>query len=146
MDRIDWAKWEKWSEDARKLDVAKCECYFDCDCEKTDFQKWLEDFLHVRSFIPPCVRPVNKSGCLVLNTVGVVQGPYTFEEWFVYGQNLIHYFHLIVQKKAKPDWSKLYFRDPSQFYAGSYSHFCNIGIIYINTFQKNYLHYIYCTK
>ena len=49
-DKIDWKYWYSLSKDALKMDrcLEACDCiergWFNCDCERLDFQKWDKDF------------------------------------------------------------------------------------------------------
>ena len=84
----DWKRWNYLSDSARKLDDALscCDCnlrgvFHLCDCEQRDYDRWLNDLLYVRRFQPPCIRPVNRFGCMVMHPLGFVMGPYTYQEW-----------------------------------------------------------------
>ena len=82
---------------------------------------------------PKPVRATNLYGSFVLNRQGVLQGPFTFEEWQTYAVSLLDEFGQIVENPTLPlDWRDVFFRYTGDFYAGSYSHFVDIWLILIN--------------
>ena len=129
---IKWQDWHKWSDRARGLNTILqcCLCVkrgiYDCSCEVDDLKAWLDDFLYDRKFTPPPVKPVNKNGALVMHKAGFVVGPYLADEWKQYSYYLLDYFHDIIEGKDIPEWHRLFFRDPKDFYAGGYGHFYDI--------------------
>ena len=135
----DWRRWQELSDNARKLDTALscCSCrirgwYNYCDCETADKQKWLDDFLFVRRFAPPCIKPVNKDGALVMHPDGYIMGPYTYDEWLAYCFELFDFVHDIAVKQLKPDWTKVYFRCNDDFVGGNFKYFYPITLIMIS--------------
>ena len=138
----DWKRWHEYSNNSRKLDSALtcCPCklrgwYRDCDCEFKDEQNWLNDFLYVRKFQPPCIRPVNKNGAMVLHPLGFVMGPFTYLEWLNYSYELFDFCHEVASKKCKPDWSRVFFRHNDDFVGGHFRYFYPITLIMINQLQ-----------
>ena len=136
-DRPDrWQDWVKWSERARFLTTRLqcCNCVrrgiYDCSCEQDDLNMWLQDVCYERKFDIPPVKPVNKNGALVMHPQGFIVGPYLGEDWKKYSYYLLEYFHDILEHKDIPDWSRLFFRDMNDFYAGSYGHFYDIYLLY----------------
>ena len=131
-----WRDWVKWSDRARFLHSAlqTCNCVkrgvYDCSCEKDDLNMWLNDVCYDRKFDIPPVKPVNKNGALVMHPNGFIVGPYLGKDWKEYSYFLLDYFHNIIEGKDIPDWSRLYFRDMNDFYAGSYGHFYDIYLLY----------------
>ena len=135
----DWKRWEFYSDNARKLDdaLACCACqargvYHLCDCERSDEQKWLNDFLYVRRFQPPCVRPVNNKGHLVMHPLGFIMGPYTYQEWLAYAFELFDFCHEVAAGQQKPDWSRVYFRHNDDFIGGHFKYFYPLTMIMIH--------------
>ena len=91
MKESDWDRWRELSKNSLLLDdcLAACKCvlrgWYDCDCIAKDNKRWDEDFLYVRKFAPPNVRPVNRNGCFVMHPNGFIAGPYQYSEWLAYG-------------------------------------------------------------
>ena len=140
MTSWDWNRWRYLSDNARKLDDALscCACQLRgldhlCDCETVDEQKWLNDFLYVRRFTPPCVRAVNHKGFMVLHPLGFVMGPHTYSEWLSYAFELFDYCHEVAAKEKPPDWSRVYFRHNDDFVGGHFKYFYPLTIIMINS-------------
>ena len=127
--RINWNQWEQWSKESLLMDnvLECCTCVtrgiYDCNCEHLDYQAWLLDVHYIRKFTPPPVRPVNFRGAMVIDTYGLVRGPYLYEHWRDYSFYLLDYFHDIVEGVDIPEWHRLYFRHEEDFYSGIYSHF-----------------------
>ena len=136
----DWSRWQFLSDSARKLDDALscCACQQRglshlCDCENQDEQNWLQDFLFVRRFAPPCVRAVNNKGHLVMHPDGYLMGPHTYKEWLTYAFDLFDHCHDVAAKKQSPDWSHVYFRHNDDFVGGHFKYFYPLTIIMINS-------------
>ena len=133
--RIDWNKWEQFSEESLRMDYVLecCPCVtrgiYDCECEEMDFQAWNNDVTFVRKFQPPPVRPVNFKGAMVIDQYGLVRGPYLYSHWREYSYHLLDYFHDIMEDKDIPEWHRLYFRHEDDFYSGIYSHFYEIHFL-----------------
>ena len=135
----DWRRWFKYSDDARKLDTALscCSCkirgwYVQCNCELEDEQRWLEDFLYVRKFQPPCVRAVTKDGAFVSHPLGFIMGPHTYKEWLTYCFDLFDLCHEVAEGKKQPLWSEVFFRHNDDFCGGHFKYFYPLSIIMIN--------------
>ena len=77
MSNINWEAWEQWAHEALALDtnLEGCKCENDCNCVYKDTIEWLRDVTRVRKFSPPSIIPVNKTGAIVLNEKGIIQGP-----------------------------------------------------------------------
>ena len=112
-----------------------CFCSKSCFCEEEDYANWQNDFLYRQKFTPPPVLPVNKNNCIVLDIKGQIQGPYLYEQWLNYSFFCLDYFDDIISHNKNPDWSQLYFRAENYFYAGIYSHFSQIFLIFINQLE-----------
>jgi len=94
-------------------------------------------------FSPKNVLSVNINGHIVADRNGIVQGPYTHEEWLGYSHDLWLKFnqHLFPEKFAttldgsckKPDWRDVYFRSNDHYYAGSFNHFSDQWLVTINS-------------
>ena len=137
--KIDWALWERWSEEALKLDEVfqGCGCTTDCDCTNKDMDKWLNDITYVRKFSPPPVKAVNRFGSLTLDKKGRLMGPYLYEEWKMISQKYLERFHEIIEGSKQPSWDNIWFRCPDDYYAGSYSHFLDISLIMIEKLHSD---------
>ena len=120
--------WEHLSKESRKLDaypgeVCMCKGQWPdqpCDCHELDRKIWESDVQYRQYFTPPPVRPVNRHGCLVVNENGIVQGPYTHNEWLLYGFEALDLFQDVVDGKAEAEWSDVYFRHNDDYYSGNY--------------------------
>ena len=148
--KINRTAWQMWSEDSLKLDdcLAGCQCgrqHCDescpdgcrrhCNEERTDLRRWLQDFLYVRKFEPPCVRAVNWKKNWVLDRQGVLRGPYTYQAWLRYGFWCLDAFHETGEPGKFMYWHQLYFRDENQYYGGSYNHFYPIQFLMIHKLE-----------
>ena len=138
----DWRRWYSYSDNARKLDDALscCPCrirgwYSYCECETQDEQNWLNDFLYVRRFQPPCIRAVNKHGAMVIHPLGFVMGPHTYSEWLTYTFDLFDLCHEVAEGKIEPDWSFVYFRHNDDFIGGHFKYFYPLTLIMISQMQ-----------
>ena len=139
MSHWDWKRWQEFSDNARKLDdvLACCACQQRglihlCECEAIDEQNWLNDFLYVRRFAPPCVRAVNNRGYMVLHPSGFIMGPHTYKEWLSYAFDLFDYCHEVAERKISPDWSRVFFRHNDDFIGGHFKYFYPLTLIMIN--------------
>ena len=134
----DWKKWTEFSKNSLNLDTCLqgCGCaergITNCDCIEKDKSKWESDFLYVRKFTPPPVRPVNRFGYTVLHPDGYVMGPYLYDEWLASGFEIFDRCHEIINSDRDPDWSTLYFRNEADFYGAIYSHFYPIFLLMIH--------------
>ena len=133
-----WEQWKEFSRNSLNLDTCLqgCGCaergISGCNCLAKDKSLWDNDFLYVRKFTPPPVRPVNRNGYMVLHKDGYVMGPYTYDEWLASGFELFDTCHEIINGEKDPDWSKLYFRHEDDFYGAIYSHFYPIFFLMIH--------------
>ena len=89
------------------------------------------DHLYRRRFSPPPARPVDRLNRMIIDEAGVVQGPFLYEEWLVYGFEKLDRFHDILNRKEKPSWHEVYFRHPDDHYGGIYNHYAPIFLILI---------------
>ena len=62
------------------------------NCQAIDEWRWHQDFLTVRKFEPPMIRPVNFRNALVINQKGQIMGPLSHEEWLIHGQKMLDVF------------------------------------------------------
>ena len=138
----DWERWKHLSENSRKLDkvLSCCPCvlrgwHTSCNCEFEDEQKWLKDFLYVRRFEPPCVRPVTKDGAMVIHPDGFIMGPYTYKEWLSYCFDLFDYCHEVAAAQKPPDWNIVFFRHNDDFVGGHFRYFYPITLIMIHNLE-----------
>ena len=136
-----WQHWSRWSRERDRWTRNRtgCELHDKCICEYVDGFKCDQNVNFVSQFQPPNVRAVNKNGCWVLNTKGILMGPYTYKEWLAYSWKLIHEFHKIIDGKSTFDWHNLYFRDETMFYAGIYHDFVEIFLLYSQMMPTTYL-------
>ena len=49
---------------------------------------------------------------------GILQGPFTYQEWLEYGHEQIDDIYHLVETGEDASWAGVYFREPSQHYAG----------------------------
>ena len=115
----------------------------DLECEsracKAWDQYWFEcDVTYISKTQPPSVKAVNRNAALVLSREGIVQGPYTFQEWKVYSWQYWDWFHDIMKdplafnkNNASTWWSKIYFRATTDFIAGNYNYYKDIQMLMI---------------
>lgn len=108
-------------------------------CEALDQYCCETDILYMSKLKPPCVVPVNKMAALVVNEVGVIQGPYTHDEWYVYSLSLWDKFHRhidnslpITAENIGDLWADVFFRSTSDFIAGNYNFYAPIHMMMIN--------------
>ena len=135
-----------WSEDSLKLDSCLQGCYcgrppanmcmdlqckLHCHHEQIDEFKWDHDFLYVRKFKPPCVKPVNWRDAWVMDRQGRLRGPYTYDAWLRYGFWALDNFHETGPGKKNMFWHQLYFRNENDYYSGIYNHFYPIHFLMI---------------
>ena len=137
MKQSDWVRWKELSDNSLLLDdcLATCDCvkrgWYDCDCIKVDNERWDQDFLYVRKFTPPNVRPVNKNGHFVSHPKGHIEGPYQYREWLKYGFDIFDKVHKIMNNEEPPKWADLFFRKEADFYGAIYSHFYPVSMLMI---------------
>ena len=137
MKQSDWVRWKELSDNSLLLDncLSACDCvkrgWYDCSCIRDDNRKWDQDFLYVRKFTPPNVRPVNKNGHFVSHPSGHIVGPYQYTEWLKYGFDIFDKVHRIMKDEEPPIWADLFFRKESDFYGGIYSHFYPISMMMV---------------
>ena len=137
MKQSDWVRWKELSDNSLLLDncLSACDCvkrgWYDCSCIRDDNRKWDQDFLYVRKFTPPNVRPVNKNGHFVSHPSGHIVGPYQYTEWLKYGFDIFDRVHRIMKDEEPPIWADLFFRKESDFYGGIYSHFYPISMMMV---------------
>ena len=55
---------------------------------------------------------------MVINEKGVVQGPYTHNEWMVYGFDALDKFQDVMDEKSDIHWHDIYFRHNDDYYSG----------------------------
>lgn len=158
--KINWRKWEKLSEKAKRSDTWGKGCGHTCwqipfnfsfltmsnfifaqalacplleECQAVDEWWHDKDFLHLKKYEPPLIRPVNYKNALVLNKHGQIVGPTTQKEWLIHSQKMLDIFFEIINDNSKYNettkqywWSQLFFRHNSDFTAGLYSQFTPI--------------------
>ena len=121
--KISWTKWEEMSKKAVRSDTWGHGCGHRCiqipftyefvmktgfiflqalscplleECEAIDEWHYHQDFLYIRKYEPPLVRPVNYSNGLVLNAEGQIMGPTTHSEWLIHSQKLLDIFFELI--------------------------------------------------
>ena len=126
--RISWKKWEEMSEKARRSDtwghgcghslfqppfsfefvmntnfifVQALSCPLFDKCQAIDEWNYQKDFLYIRRYEPPIVRPVNFKNGLVLNEKGQIMGPISQQEWLVHSQKLLDIFFELIKGKTQ---------------------------------------------
>jgi len=91
-------------------------------------------------FAPKNVRSVNIKGHMIITKFGIIQGPYTHQEWLAYSFTLWGHMNDILNEKISPntlDWRNLYFRHNDDYYAGSFYHFSDNWLVTINSLPDN---------
>ena len=107
-------------------------------CKAVD-QYYVEtDITYISKIDPPSVKPVNRNAALVMSRDGIIQGPYTFQEWKEYSWQYWDWFHDIIhdpfgytKDNASTWWSKVYFRATTDFIAGNYNYYKDIQMLMI---------------
>ena len=118
--KIPWIKWDKLSDKARSMDTWGKGCGHTCwqipftrefllnsnlvllqalscpllgHCQAVDEFLWHRDFLYIRKYEPPMIRPVNFRNAIVLNEHGQILGPLSQNEWLVQSMKLLDIFY-----------------------------------------------------
>ena len=120
-----------------KISILKLKCSAPA-CKAVDEYLTETDTNHISKINPPNVRAVNKKAAYVVNQMGVLQGPFTFQEWKLYSWKYWYWFHDIVgdpvlfNHQSKTNWwAKIYFRDMTQFVAGNYNYYSDLHLLMV---------------
>ena len=114
------------------------------ECKMIDYWRWLHDVHYIRKYEYPMIRAVNWNNAMVLNENGVVQGPYSHQEWLEHSWFL---WDLFFKLKEDPEvfflnhafwWSCIYFRHNEDFCAGLYQRFTPIFLLLANYLPDDY--------
>lgn len=128
---INWLKWDKLSDKARRSDSWGKGCGHTCwqipfkfsfltmtnfifvqaiacplleECQAIDEWLYDQDFLYIKKYEPPLIRPVNYRNALVLNKEGQIIGPLTQKEWLIQSQKLLEIFFELINGK---EWREI---------------------------------------
>ena len=118
-------------------------------CQAVDEWRQFMDIHYIAKFIPPPVRPVNIRNHIVTNKTGVIQGPYSHQQWLTYSYYCWDLFHDIYEDKIQFDdnnrerlWGDIYCRSTDTFCAGSYNNFSQFYLLMARTLSDDYFRHL----
>ena len=114
-------------------------------CQAVDEWKKFMDVHYIQKYMPPAVTPVNIRNNTVISKQGIVQGPYTHQQWLEYSYYCWDLFHDVYSDTIQFNednrerlWLDLYCRNTGDFCAGSYNNFSPFYLLMARTLSDDY--------